>query len=63
MEDGDEAVKQIRQGESIVADALLHHDELSDEVKNLIRNLVCNDPDSRLSATDALKSKWITSEG
>ena len=63
MEDGDEAVKQIREGESIVSEILLEHAQLSEEVKTLIKNLVRNDPDVRLSATDALNSKWITSEG
>ena len=63
IENAEEAVKQIRQGETIV-EQLLEKDRkevqcLTREAKDLIRKLMKNDPDERLSASQALKSEWI----
>jgi len=33
---------------------------ISDEAKTLIKGLICNNPDRRLTASQALRSKWIT---
>jgi serine/threonine protein kinase len=34
--------------------------DVSDEAKDLIRGLMCTNPDQRLTAEQALRSKWIT---
>ena len=36
--------------------------DVSDKAKDLIRKLLCVDPEERLSATYALKHPWITNE-
>ena len=46
-----------------VADFTFHPeewDQISDEAKELIKGLICTNPDKRLTAAQALRSKWIT---
>ena len=45
-----------------VADFTFHPeewDQISDEAKELIKGLICTNPDKRLTAAQALRSKWI----
>jgi serine/threonine protein kinase len=53
---------QILDGECIVGDAMFFNSDISDEAKDLVCSLVKNNPNERLSAHDALESKWLTKD-
>jgi serine/threonine protein kinase len=41
---------------------MFFNSDISDEAKDLVCNLVKNNPKERLSAHDALESKWLTKD-
>ena len=56
----DQVMKQIRYGEYEFHPRYWSH--VSDAAKDLIRSMLTVDPDERISAADALKSAWITTD-
>lgn len=53
-------IKQILNGQKLIAELLNQHDNISEEVKCLVLQLVNINPVDRLSANEALKHRWFT---
>ena len=56
-------IQKIRKGEQVMSQLLDNSPvKMSQDAKDLIKALVCMDPDTRLSAEQALDHAWITSK-